>query len=245
MTETAWIATDLDGTLFSRECVPGAVPATWKPGKPPEPSSWMPPDRHALLSTLAGHFSVVPVTARDLDSFSRVRIDGIPMRAGAVIANGAILLRPGCMTPDPAWDEEMAAQLAPWAEPLAEVASILDERGAGVVRARLVASHTPFAAYLVAKAEHDFWTREAGLVLREAIAHFPGRVAEHGRELQVLPPPVSKAIGVDAFMRRYTNGRVPLLALGDMPEDAPFMDRAAFLAAPTGSRLAKKWHDAN
>lgn len=246
MTDVAavdWIATDLDGTLFGREQVPDAVPATWKTAATREPSSWMPPGRHVLLAALAERFRVVPVTARDLDSFSRVDIPGIPMRSGAVLANGAILLRPGDMVPDPDWDAEMAARLAPWADRLAEVAAILDERGAGVVRARLVASHTPFPAYLVAKAEHDFWTRDAGMVLREAIAHFPGRVAEHGRELQVLPPSVSKALGVDAFTRRHAGGRAPLLALGDMPEDAPFMARAAFTAAPAGSRLARLWHD--
>jgi hypothetical protein len=241
MIQAGWIATDLDGTLFQRTRVPEAVPATWKPADPPEPSSWMPMERHALLAGLAERFAIVPVTARDQGSYGRVRIDGIPLQSGAVLTNGAVLLRPGSMTPDPVWDEEMAAKLTPWADGLAEVAAILDERGAGLVRARLVFGNTGHAAYLVAKAEHDFWTAEAGLVLRQAIAHFPGRVAEHGRELQVLPPPVSKAAGVDAFMARYAGGRAPLLALGDMPEDAPFMERAAFMAAPPGSRLAEKW----
>lgn len=238
-----WIATDLDGTLFGRDRPPGAVPATWKAGDPPQPSSWMPAERHALFAALAERFPVVPVTARDLDSYERVRIAGVPFRHGAVLANGAVLLRPGDMLPDPAWDEEMTTLLAPWAEPLAEAAELLDARGAGRVRARLVGSHTPYPAYLVAKADDDYWIREAGLAVRAAIAHFPGRIAEHGRELQVLPPPVSKAAGLDAFMRRFTAGRPPVLALGDMPEDAPFMARAAFVAAPGGSRLARRWHD--
>lgn len=245
MSDAPWIATDLDGTLFGREHPPDAVPATWKTGEPPQPSSWMPTECHTLFTALAERFRLVPVTARDLDSYARVRIDGVPFHHGAVIANGAILLRPGDMTPDPAWDEEMAARLAPWAGPLAEAAAILDARGAGLVRARLVASHTPYPAYLVAKADHDYWTSEAGLAVRDAIAHFPGRVAEHGRELQVLPPPVSKAAGVEAFMRRFTGNRPPVLALGDMPEDAPFMARAAFVAAPSSSRLGRRWHDGN
>ncbi len=244
--DTGWIATDLDGTLFARKAGSSAVPATWKTNaQPPEPSSWMPADRHALLAALAERFAVVPVTARDRASYSRVQIAGVPLQAGAIIANGAIILQPGTMQPDPEWDLEMAAQLAPWADGLTEVAAILDERGRGLVRARLVSSNTPFAAYLVAKAEHQVWTEEAGLLLREAIAHFPGRIAEHGRELQVLPPPVSKAAGLYAFMVRHAGGRAPLLALGDMPEDAPFMASAAFMGTPSGSRLAQRWHDGN
>ncbi len=246
MLQSGWIATDLDGTLFGRKQLPGAIAATWKTdAQPPEPSSWMPAERHALLAALAKQFAVVAVTARDRDSYARVQIDGLPLRAGAVIANGAILLQPDTMQPDPGWDEEMATQLAAWEDGLREVAAILDERGRGVMRARLVASNTPFPAYLVAKATHDFWTEEAGMILREAIAHFPGRVAEHGRELQVLPPPVSKAAGLYAFMVRYAGGRAPLLALGDMPEDAPFMASAAFMGTPSGSRLAQRWHDGN
>ena len=83
--------------------------------------------RHALLSGLVQLFRVVPVTARDLDSFSRVSIEGLPLKDGAIIANGAIPLRPGTMTPDPEWDEELAPHLAAWADPLAEMAAALLE----------------------------------------------------------------------------------------------------------------------
>ena len=246
-TRIDWIATDLDGTLFSRARSENAVAATWKCydgyGSEPIPSSWMPAQRHAFLTRLVQLFRVVPVTARDFDSFSRVRIKGVPLRDGAIIANGAILLRPGTMTPDPEWDEQLAPQLAEWAAPLVEMAATLHEQSRGLVVPRLVASHTSYPAYMVAKAADGFWSAAEGFGLREALVPFKCRIAEVGRELQVLPPPVGKRLGLGAFIRMFCHSTPPLLALGDMPEDLGFLSEAAFMATPAGSRLAQTWCD--
>ncbi|RYD84741.1 MAG: hypothetical protein EOP84_04665 [Verrucomicrobiaceae bacterium] len=238
-----WIATDLDGTLFSRQTSPGAVAATWRIDADgcEHPSSWMPRARHALLSRMHSLFRIVPVTARDFTSFSRVRIDGVLLRDGAILSNGAVILHPGSMTPDPAWDEELAPQLAEWIEPLKEMAALLSSASGGTVIPRLVESNTPYPAYLVAKATEGFWGELDGLRLREVLAPFKCRVAELGRELQVLPPPISKRIGVAAFARLYSNNVPALLALGDMPEDLGFMREAEFIAAPADSTVARTW----
>jgi hydroxymethylpyrimidine pyrophosphatase-like HAD family hydrolase len=240
-----WIATDLDGTLFSRRTSLGAVAGTWRTDSTgiEQPSSWMPRARHAFLSRVSSLFRVVPVTARDADSYSRVRIDGVPLRDGAVLANGAIILQPGTMLPDPTWDAEIAPQLAAWAEPLAEMAARLTEASGGSVIPRLVNSHTPHPAYLVAKATEGYWGELDGLRLREVLAPFKCRVAELGRELQVLPPPISKRLGIAAFARAYCADTPPVLALGDMPEDLGFLREAEFLAAPSDSTLARRWCD--
>lgn len=240
---SGWIATDLDGTLFSRDRSADAVAATWKrvEGEDVVPSSWMPAPRHALLTRLVQLFRVVPVTARDLDSFSRVRIDGVPLQDGAILANGAIILRPGTMTPDPEWDAEIRPQLAEWAEPLTAMAATMHEQSGGRVVPRLVASHTPYPAYMVAKATDGFWSAAEGLGLREALAPFKCRIAEVGRELQVLPPPVGKRLGLATFSQRFCEGAPPLLAFGDMPEDLGFLSEAVFMATPAGSKLAQTW----
>jgi hypothetical protein len=238
-----WIATDLDGTLFSRDHGPDSVAATWKfsDSLGDLPSSWMPARRHTLFARLVETFRVVPVTARDFDSYSRVRIKEVPLRDGAILANGAIILRPGTMDPDPEWDEEIGLQLAEWAEPLKEMAAALFKESGGSVLPRLVASHTPYPAYMVAKATDGFWSAAEGLGLREALAPFRCRIAEVGRELQVLPPPVSKRLGLAAFSRKFCQGHSPLLALGDMPEDLGFLSQATFMATPAGSKLANTW----
>ncbi|MES2570899.1 MAG: hypothetical protein V4710_12705 [Verrucomicrobiota bacterium] len=243
---TEWIATDLDGTLFSRDHTPDAVAATWKRPLSPEaasrqPSSWMPAPRHTLFARLVRSFCVVPVTARDFDSFSRVQIHEVPLRDGAILANGAVFLRPGTMEPDAEWDDQIAPQLAEWSEPLKEMAATLQEQSGGRVVPRLVASNTPYPAYMVAKATDGFWSAAEGLGLREALAPFRCRIAEVGRELQVLPPPVGKRLGLAAFSRMHCGGRAPLLALGDMPEDLGFLSEAVFMATPAGSKLAETW----
>ena len=235
-----WIAADLDGTLFSRTQTSGAVAATWREG---EPSSWMPAPRHALFVRLARLFRIVPVTARDHASFSRVRIAGLPLCDGAVIANGAILLEAGTMQPDANWDAELEPQLAAWAEPLSEIAARLHEHSSGIAIPRLVASNTRYPAYLVAKAHNGFWSPTQGRELCKGVAHFGCRFAEIGRELQVLPPPTSKRLGLLAFKRRHYGDAPPLLAFGDMPEDLGFLGEAEFLAAPTTSTLGRQWRN--
>ena len=239
-----WITTDLDGTLFSRAHSQGAIAATWRDSDGArEPSSWIPATRHTLLSRLAAHFAVVAVTARDLASYSRVHVERLPFNSGAVVANGAILLRPGDMKPDPDWDAEIAPQLAAWEEPLAEMAARIEKLSVGRVRSRLVASNTAHPAYLVAKAEDGFWSTSEGCELRAALSPLGCRIAEIGRELQVLPPVVSKQIGVAALQNRYFNGNPPLLAFGDMPEDLGFLAGAVFMAAPADSTLGKRWRN--
>lgn len=90
---TDWIATDLDSTLFHRDWAgEGAVAATWHTGAERTPSSWMKAATHRLLESLGKSFALVPVTARDMDSFSRVDVEGLNLHSLAVVANGAVIL---------------------------------------------------------------------------------------------------------------------------------------------------------
>lgn len=243
---TEWIATDLDGTLFSRAHSHGAIAATWRKVENGSlvPSSWMPATRHALFSRLSTVLPLIPVTARDADSFARVKVESVPLQSGAILANGAILLNPGTMQSNAEWDSRMATELAPWTPVLNEMMRVLAVQSGGSVIPRLVESHTPHPAYMVAKAAEGFWSTETGLKLREALAPFGCRVAELGRELQVLPPPVSKRNGLHGFSMLHHGGVPPLLAFGDMVEDLGFLLDAEFAAAPVDSPLARRWRDA-
>ncbi len=94
-----WVATDLDGTLFSRHWAgEDAVPGTWRKavggrcGR--EPSSWVRSETHRLLLALARSVTIVPVTARDEESFSRVNVAGLCLSGPAILANGSIILDP-------------------------------------------------------------------------------------------------------------------------------------------------------
>jgi len=230
-----WIATDLDGTLFSREHAgPDAVPATWRISG--DPSSWMRADLHALMQTLSARFPIVAVTARDMDSFARVRIEGVPFH-GAVIANGAIIMAPGGSI-DLSWAVEMARALSENRHLLLEIRDTLVRITGDHAKVRLVAAAEDVAAYVVAKSNQDCWLGNLG---REAIARIRelgARCNLLGRELQCLPPGLSKEAGLRAFSVRYARSTTPILAFGDASSDLGFLSMARFMALPSDSELA-------
>ncbi len=233
-----WIATDLDGTLFSREFArPDAIPATWRKGEAGDdvPSSWVHPATYRLMRALAGSFDLVPMTARDYDSYSRVNIEGLPFK-GAVLANGAIIINPdGHIDED--WNDVMRGVLDGVREELQHLCHQVSELSHGRARARLVASGTDLAAYLVAKADEAWWATPEGVHLLQSLDVSACRAALLRNELQVLPPGVSKIIGLAAYQQRFAMDNPPIMGLGDMPTDLEFMRACTFLGIPSGSRL--------
>jgi hydroxymethylpyrimidine pyrophosphatase-like HAD family hydrolase len=239
-----WIATDLDGTLFSRAwAAPDAVPATWRiePATGDRaPSSWMHPAIHRTMIALQQIATLVPVTARDADSFARVDIRGIPLTGLAVIANGAVVLN--CEgRPDAIWETEMIRRLEPWQGWLDERLDLLLEMSRGHARPRLVDGPPGLSAYLVAKAETGWWESDTGRGIRGAIDWTGCRLSLLGNELQVLPPGVGKLDALSEVMERHFGGCRPMLCFGDMPADLDFMRFGEILATPRQSVLEKAW----
>lgn len=243
MKERGWIATDLDGTLIGRHRHEDSLPATWlqESDSEPTPSSWITRATHSFMSTLAQAFSIVPVTARDLASFSRVTIESLSFRDGAVVANGAILLKPESMTPDEEHDAQVETILIEWKQALCDLIERVHGLQLGVgVRARLVSSNVDAPAYMVVKADESFWSMDSGQAVLEMLQTAGLRTAHFGREVQGVPPQLSKRGGVEAFARRFKNGALPLLGLGDTREDLGFLGLAEFMAMPRSSQLADK-----
>ena len=238
-----WIATDLDSSLFSRSWFSeGAVPATWRIGADSSrcPSSWMRPGTHRLLEVLGRSFALVPVTARDHDSFSRVEIRNLNLRGPAIIANGTIILgRDG--EQDPVWQETMIAKLSPWKTILNDFCSWLTEKSTGHACPRLIPGPCGLAAYLVAKAEPGWWLTPAGRAIISEIDWLGCRVEILGTELQVQPPGVGKRYATLEMQNRFFAGRAPLLCIGDMHLDLEFMRLGGLLATPLGSTLDQSW----
>lgn len=238
-----WIATDLDSTLFARAWLEAnAIAATWNHSadNASSPSSWMKADTHRLLESLGKSFALVPVTARDADSFSRVEIKGLNLRGPAVIANGALILG-WDGKPDRLWEEGMVERLSPWKSILQEFCSWIGAKCSGSARPRLVAGPGGLPAYLVAKAAAGWWDSQAG---REVLARMDWqgcRVEILGSELQVLPPVVGKREAAMELQSRWFEGRPPLLCIGDMPLDLEFMRLGGLLATPLGSTLEQAW----
>jgi hydroxymethylpyrimidine pyrophosphatase-like HAD family hydrolase len=244
--KTSWIATDLDGTLIGRIRKINSLPATWKHQEDvgSTPSSWICPKTRALMGVLAAHFGIVPVTARDFSSFCRVAIPGLPFGEGAVLANGAILLKPDTMEPDAEHDARVEAILGSWAPILNDLIRQVHDLGQDQnVQARLVKSNLKLPAYLVFKASEVFWSGDPGQTVRNILQAAGLRTTCLGREVQGLPPGLSKRMGVEAFARRFHDGAPPLLGFGDHQEDLGFLELAEFMAIPRISFLAERFHD--
>jgi hypothetical protein len=240
---TDWIATDLDSTLFARAWLADdAVAATWNPAENSSrtPSSWMKAGTHRLLSSLGKSFALVPVTARDLDSFSRVEVKEVNLRGPAVVANGAVILGWDGL-PDPTWEKHMVAKLAAWERTLDEFCVWLVGKSAGHARPRLIPGPGGLPAYLVAKAEPGWWHSPEGREILAGMDWQGCRVEVLGLELQVLPPGVGKRDATLEVQRRWFDGRPPLMCMGDMPLDLEFMRLGGLLATPMGSTLDQSW----
>ncbi len=238
-----WIATDLDSTLFHRSWAgTGAIAATWHSPEGAErcASSWMKAGTHRLLETLGRAFALVPVTARDMDSFSRVDIEGLHLRGVAVVANGAVMLGHDG-TVDAEWESRMAAILDPWEKKLHGFCEWLVGESADKARPRLVTGPRDMPAYLVAKAAPDWWLSAEGQAILGRMDWGGCRVEILATELQVLPPGVGKREATLEIQRRFFNDRPPLLCMGDMPLDLEFMRLGGLLATPTGSVLEQLW----
>lgn len=241
-----WIATDLDGTLFSRAwSSDGAVAATWSVDLETGErlaSSWMPASTHRVLSFLQKTAALVPVTARDTESFARVDIPGLTLDGPAIIANGGIILdRDGKI--DQAWEAEMADRLHPWTNWMEVTLSNLVKQSAGHARPRLVFGPSGLPIYLVAKAPDSWWETPRGREVRESYEWAGCRLSLQGDELQVLPSGLSKANALTEVMGRYFDGIKPLLCFGDMPADLEFMRMSSILATPMNSALDRAWPD--
>jgi hydroxymethylpyrimidine pyrophosphatase-like HAD family hydrolase len=235
-----WIATDLDNTLFHRSWGgEDSVAATWHPaaeGEDRVPSSWIRGSTHRLMEALGRSFALVPVTARDMDSFSRVNVAGLNLGGPAVVANGALILGADG-TPDAAWEKRMTDLLSPWEAELNGMCEWLVARSTGRARPRLVTGPGGLPAYLVAKAEEGWWNSTEGKAVLGDRDWAGCKVAVLGTELQVLPPGVGKQEAVTEVRDRFFGGRPPLMCMGDMPQDLQFMCLGGLMAMPVGSVL--------
>lgn len=239
-----WIATDLDSTLFNRAWSgEGSVAATWNAdaGTERSASSWMRVGTHRLLEVLGRSFALVPVTARDMDSFLRVDVDGLNLRGPAVVANGALILGwEGEI--DATWERCMTDLLIPWEQKLNDYCDWLVGQSLGKARPRLVEGPKSLPAYLVAKAEPGWWMSAEGQEILGRNEWGDCRVEILGTELQVLPPGVGKRQATLEVQQRFFKDRPPIMCMGDMPLDLEFMRLGGLLVTPAGSTLEQLWN---
>ena len=242
--ELNWIATDLDGTLFSREWEnPGSIPGTWRApsGRVSDqeriPSSWTPLPIHRLYCALSEIATIVPVTARDYEAYSRVEVSRLELSALAVLANGSLILgRNGEV--DENWHEIIMTRINDSRDAIAEFQSWIASEGGPELRSRIVLGGHGQPGFVLAKADVEWWSSDRGIRVRNGCSQFPSlSISLANNELQAIPQGVSKELAVDYLCDAYFEGETPLLCLGDRLEDLPFMARGTMMATPTCSSI--------
>lgn len=209
-----------------------------------EPLSFLLPHQQALFDLLDARARIIPVTARNRDAFSRVRL---PFRHGAVLNYGGTILTPEGR-PDPAWDARMRPLLEE-SRPLLDAA--LDRMREFMARegldcaARLVCdenSGLPFYALAKQPQGRIEELRALGDALeQEFLPGRAGRLHCNDNNLAVIPDALNKAHAVrhiiDTWIRPSGEAYMTL-GMGDSIEDLAFMQVCDYSLVPQRAQIA-------
>ncbi len=190
---------------------------------------------------LLAHSDVVPVTARSVEAYSRVKL---PFTAGAICSHGGVMLDVvGRVDKD--WHEQMKQTLAAYQTRLHELsaATLAIGQDMGVSLRGWVVEETRLFHYVVTKHnEND------DSILTRVLAEVQARgllddmhVHGNGNNLAFLPNGLAKRYAVQEWLLRdkAVNGERPVLGFGDSITDLGFMDECHWWATPARSQLAR------
>lgn len=190
---------------------------------------------------LLAHSDVVPVTARSVEAYSRVKL---PFTAGAICSHGGVILDVMGQL-DPAWNEQMKLTLAVYQSRLPELsaATLAIGQEMGFSLRGWVVEEAQLFHYVVTK--HN---ESDDSILTQVLAEVQARgllddmhVHGNGNNLAFLPEGLAKRYAVQEWLRRdkAINGERPVLGFGDSITDLGFMDECHWWATPARSQLAK------
>lgn len=239
---------DLDDTLFqsSRKC-PEGVPLT--------PMAYLKDGTAHSFATRAQEsflmqqeMTVIPVTARNADAFSRVRW---PFTNGAVINYGGVILRADGAV-DEGWLAQIRAQAAQTLPMLEHVSGVLQSIADSLcvqLRIRIISDfETPL--YLCAKSnegDEQALDRTEPL-LRDCCAEaaLPLFIHRNGNNLSVLPRWLDKRHAVEYLTERLRreHGEIVTFGMGDSLSDLGFMTSCDYALVPKASQINRKWEAA-
>ncbi|HHH9441292.1 TPA: trehalose phosphatase [Pseudomonas aeruginosa] len=237
------VLVDLDDTLFQTarkmpENTP-RTPATLDVHG--QPNGYMNPVQQAFISWLLASADVVPVTARSVEAYSRVRL---PFTHGAICSHGGVILRPdGSLDQD--WHGQMAEVLWTFQDRLPSLSESTLKIGneLGLSLRGWVVEEEGLRHYVVTK--HN---ESDDSVLAKVLAEVQARgllngmhIHANGNNLAFLPHGLAKRLAVQELLRRdqAMNGERPVLGFGDSITDLGFMDLCHMWATPSRSQLAK------
>lgn len=235
------LLTDLDDTLFAsrRKSTPQPHdrPAAYL--KDGSAISYASPAQQHWLAHWQQHALVVPVTARNHDSFLRV---DIPFTHCAVIDYGGVVLNPDGR-PDEYWlaqSRQHAQTALPQLQQWQQVLCRLPESRLADLNIRLIADFDiPF--YLLVKSHSgDTANLAAAADLLRPLLDPGGKLHLNANNLAVMPAWLDKAHAVVYLKTWYQQqyGNLLTLGMGGSLVDLPFMQSCDFLIASQQSQIS-------
>ena len=238
---------DLDDTLFqshgkcpvATELVPLAYLSDGNP------ISYASPAQMTTLQMLQTEMLVVPVTARNLDAFSRVRIS---FTNGAVLNYGGVILKPD-MSVDEVWMERSRSHSSREMEGLQfylEYLKFESDRCKCDLKVRII-EDLGLSFYVVAKSSSGDAEAIAKIAKlcerqRQASNFSEYRIHVNGNNLAVLPNWLDKRNAVQYLQETLCEAQGPLVTfgMGDSLIDIGFMSECQYMIVPTASQIAAK-----
>ncbi len=239
-----YIFLDLDDTIFQtrHKCLttPDEQLATAAIHPDGSSLSYTTPQQRELLSQLHMLGTVIPVTARNLESFRRVQLvfsDMVVLDFGA-----AIVLPSGAL--DPIWDSQIRPKIVEHGSQLEEICQywkqISDRLSLGL-RIRVI-SDFEMPLYVVAK-HPDGEVERLQELWHHAHGEFPNEkffVHHNDNNLSVVPSCMSKRSAVEYLLNGPLNGHPRLvIGAGDSLSDAEFLSLCDFSLIPGSSQLMR------
>lgn len=235
------LLTDLDDTLFqTARKMPinsDRIPAAQ--GLNGETICFMYQWQQEFINWALGCMTVIPVTARGIESFQRVHL---PFEHGAVCVHGAAILTPSG-TLDANWHLHIKKELESYQARLVNMLATILQIGETIelsLRGWLEYTQDT-VAYLVIKSNAAKEEELAKLLntLRQTISLEGFYTHMNGNNLAILPKAVNKRAAAMEILRQHTAkyGRVPVFGMGDSISDLGFMRLCDFAAFPPNSQL--------
>jgi len=235
---------DLDDTLFqSRRKTPdGPGVSVVAYGPDGAPNAFMTVGQRKAFEAMHGTMTIIPVTARDHDAYTRVQLPPSPF---AIIDHGGIILD-SAGRPLEAWYQrsmEHAIAARTWLNELHELALAFIKNEGLSATSRIIGDFgLPF--YWLSKyrdgQEHHLNRIERDLLI-PWVARFPhlAWIHRNGNNLAVLPRTLQKRHAVRFLLGELRKQDPTLVAwgMGDSVSDIPFLLECDYMIAPTRSQI--------
>lgn len=192
-----------------------------------------------LLQAFMDDMIVVPVTARNMDAFNRVKID---FKHGAIVNFGGTILNPDGQMNE-TWLDTTSVRCEQFREILNATAEWAHSKGGvlgGGLRARVVEDHgCPFYVSIKSTEGQEPVLDDMEFMLREQLQTTELSVHRNGNNLVAIPNWLDKRHAVQFMMTQFKThyGPITTIGMGDSLSDLGFMKQCDYMIAPSGSQI--------